>query len=71
MDMHQEIILDITMTCMHCRFFDEELSNAIGMIQCENANLPWALNSVNKSLPFIYCSILIGGTMKFSIKSPR
>ena len=73
-DMHQEIFLDTTMTCMHCRFFEEELSNAIGMIQCENANLPWALNSVNKSLQYmndpiqLTGSVLIGGTTKFSIK---
>ena len=75
MDMHQEIILDTTMTCMHCRFFGKELSNAIGMIQRENANLPWALNSVNKSLQYmndpiqLTGSVLIGGTTKFSIKS--
>ena len=74
-DMHQEIILDTTMTCIHCRFFDEELSNAIGMIQRENENLPWALNSVNKSLQYmndpiqLTGSVLIGGTTKFSIKS--
>ena len=74
-DMHQEIILDTTMTCMHCRLFDEELSNAIGMIQRENVNLPWALNSVNKSLQYmndpiqLAGSVLIGGTTKFSIKS--
>ena len=74
-DMHQEIILDTTMTCMHCRFFEEELSDAIGMSQRENANLPWALNSVNTSLQYmnhpiqLTGSVLIGGTTKFSIKS--
>ena len=74
-DMHQEIFLDTTMTCMHCHFFEEELSNAIGMIQRENANLPWALNSVNKSLQYmndpiqLTGSVLIDGTTKFSIKS--
>ena len=45
------------------------------MIQRENANLPWALNSVNKSLQYmndpiqLTGSVLIGGTTKFSIKS--
>ena len=62
-DMHQEIFLDTTMTCMHCCFFEEELSNAIGMIQRENANLHWALNSVNQSLQYMNDPIQLTGSV--------
>ena len=62
------------MTCMHCRYFGEELGKAYDSLQVQNTNLPWALNEINASLQYmndpiqLAGNVLEKGTTKFSVK---
>ena len=65
---------DCTITCMHCRYFKENLLNAYDKIQEQNTNLSWPLKQVHESLqhmndPIILVGPVIAkGTTKFSVK---
>ncbi|MCG8621712.1 MAG: hypothetical protein MJE68_06895 [Proteobacteria bacterium] len=71
---NEELFPDIDITCMHCRYFSEELENAYYRVQMSNTNLPWGLDQVNKSLQYINDRIQLAGnvidkgTTKFSVK---
>ena len=73
-DSNEELFPDETMTCMHCRYFKEELHDAYTQIQNRNTNLPWHLDQVNSSLQFmndpvqLVGSVLQRGTTRFSVK---
>ena len=75
MNHNDDIVLDTTFTCMHCRYFCEKLMGAVASLQEQNTNLSWALNQVHLSMQYINDPIqLIGnvipqGTTKFSVKT--
>ena len=65
---------DMSMTCMHCRYFENELENTYNTLQSGTTNLSWSLQEVKNSLqymndPIQLCgSVLEKGTTKFSVK---
>ena len=62
------------MTCMHCRYFSEELDDAYGKLVHQNTNLPWARQQVNDSFQYMNSPIQLvwnvfpKGTRTFSVK---
>ena len=70
----EDLCPDNNMTCMHCRYFGEELEKAYDSLQVQNTNLPWALNEINASLQYmndpiqLAGNVLEKGTTKFSVK---
>ena len=70
----EDLYPDITMTCMHCRYFSEELKNAYDTVMQGNADLPWALQEIHDSLQHMNSpiqlagSVIPRGTTKFSVK---
>ena len=71
---NEQLFPDTKMTCMHCRYFSEELEEAYTTLQNHNTNLPWSLKQVNDSLQFMNSPIQLTGnviqrgTTKFSVK---
>ena len=71
---NEQLFPDTSITCMHCRYFSDELEQAYTTLQNHNTDLPWALKQVHDSLQFMNSTIqLIGnvierGTTKFSVK---
>ena len=71
---NEELFPDTTMTCMHCRYFQNELDEAYTKLQMYNTNLPWALQEVNNFLQYmndpvqLSGSVLEKGTTKFFVK---
>ena len=71
---NEQLFPDTSITCMHCRYFSEELEEAYNILQKHNTNLPWALKQVQDSLQFINSPIQLTGnviergTTKFSVK---
>ena len=71
---NEELLPDSTITCMHCRYFLDELDKAYDTLQRHNTNLPWALKQVQDSLQFMNTPIQLTGnvlerrTTKFSVK---
>ena len=71
---NEELYPDTTMTCMHCRYFQDELDKAYTSLQNVNTNLPWALEQVHNSLQYMNDAIQLSGsviekgTTKFSVK---
>ena len=75
MNHNDDIVLDTTFTCMHCRYFCEELMGAVASLQEQNTNLSWTLNEVHLSMQYINDliqlieNVIPQGTTKFSVKS--
>ena len=75
MNHNDDIVLDTTFTCMHCRYFHEELMGAVASLQEQNTNLSWALNQVHLSMQYIndpiklIVNVIPQGTTKFSVKT--
>ena len=71
---NEELFPDSTITCMHCRYFSDELDKAYDTLQRHNTNLPWDLKQVQDSLQFMNTpiqltgNVLERGTTKFSVK---
>ena len=69
-----DLFPDTTMTCMHCRYFHEELNDAYNTLMTQNTNLPWSLQEVHNSLQHMNSpiqlagSVIERGTTKFSVK---
>ena len=73
-EQNEELFPDSTITCMHCRYFSDELDKAYDTLQRHNTKLPWALKQVQDSLQFMNTpiqltgNVLERGTTKFSVK---
>ena len=71
---NEELFPDTSITCMHCRYFSEELDKAYEILQTHNTKLPWTLKQVQESLQFMNMPIQLTGnviekgTTKFSVK---
>ena len=70
----EDAVPDDSLTCMHCRFFKENLLDAYTKIQQQNTSLSTAMSMVHRSLQFINDEVLLVGNVivpsctKFSVK---
>ena len=70
----EDAVPDDSLTCMHCRFFKENLMDAYKQIGQQNAFLSTAMSMVHKSLQFMNDQVLLVGNVivpsstKFSVK---
>ena len=69
-----DAVPDDSLTCMHCRFFKENLMDAYNQIGKHNTYLSIAMSMVHKSLQFMNDEVLLVGNVivpsctKFSVK---
>ena len=70
-----EAIPDLTLTCMHCTFFEEHLLDSYQKLQVQNTSLSPALTMVNESLQYMENEVQLVGSVitpsctKFSVKA--